>query len=399
MNAGPRTIVALSGGVDSAVAALLLLEAGREVEALFMSNWEEDNDAYCTSAADYQDARRVCDELGIPLHRASFAAEYRARVFEHFLSELKAGRTPNPDVACNREIKFGAGLAYARRLGAARFATGHYARIGAGPRLLRARDGAKDQSYFLHTLDAAQLAASEFPVGGMLKPEVRALARRRGLPVADKRDSTGICFIGERPFGEFIGGWLPGKAGPIETADGDVVGSHAGLERYTLGQRSGLGIGGQRGRGDAPWFVAAKDLARNALVVVQGADHPALFCTGLDAGTPHWIAGSPPAREFACTARVRYRQPDAPCTVSLAGDGAQIRFAAPLRGAAPGQFVVFYDGEECLGGAVIMAPHPLEVSCRTASRPAASSPSATAATTTTRSTRSPATGSSASPSR
>jgi tRNA-uridine 2-sulfurtransferase len=229
-----RTIVALSGGVDSAVAALLLRDAGREVEALFMSNWEEDEDGYCTSAADFQDARRICAELAIPLHKVSFAKEYREQVFAHFLSELKACRTPNPDVLCNREIKFGSGLAYARRLGARYFATGHYARIGPGPRLLRGLDAGKDQSYFLHALDASQLADCEFPIGHLQKSEVRAIARDRGLPVADKRDSTGICFIGERPFGAFIGAWLPGRPGPIETQDGAVIGRHAGLERYTL---------------------------------------------------------------------------------------------------------------------------------------------------------------------
>ena len=392
-----RTIVALSGGVDSAVVALLLLDAGREVEALFMSNWEEDEDGYCTSAADFQDARRICAELGIPLHKVSFAREYREQVFAHFLSELKAGRTPNPDVLCNREIKFGSGLAYARRLGARYFATGHYARIGPGPRLLRGLDAGKDQSYFLHALDASQLADCEFPIGHLQKSEVRAIARDRGLPVADKRDSTGICFIGERPFGAFIGAWLPGQAGPIETQDGVVIGRHAGLERYTPGQRSGLGVGGLRGRGEAPWFVAAKDLGRNALVVVQGADHPALYCSGLHAAAPHWISGTAPAPAFECTARVRYRQPDVPCRVSLGADGAEVRFADPVRGVAPGQYVVFYDGAECLGGAAIMTIHPLEDSCRTASRPAASSPSASKATITTPSMHSRNTRSGASP--
>jgi tRNA-specific 2-thiouridylase len=392
-----RTIVALSGGVDSAVAALLLQDAGREVEALFMSNWEEDEDGYCTSAADFQDARRICAELGIPLHKVSFAKEYREQVFAHFLSELKAGRTPNPDVLCNREIKFGSGLCYARRLGALRFATGHYARIGPGPRLLRGLDAGKDQSYFLHALDASQLADCDFPIGHLQKSEVRAIARERGLPVADKRDSTGICFIGERPFGAFIGAWLPGQPGPIETQDGVVIGRHGGLERYTLGQRSGLGVGGLRGRGEAPWFVAAKELARNALVVVQGADHPALFCTGLRAGAPHWIGGAAPAATFDCTAKLRYRQPDLPCRVSLGDGGAEVGFGGPVRGAAPGQYVVFYDGEECLGGAAIMALHPLEDSCRTASRPAASSPSASRASITTPSMHSNNTRSGASP--
>jgi tRNA-specific 2-thiouridylase len=394
-----RVIVALSGGVDSAVSAALLQDGGHRVEALFMSNWAEDEDGYCTAAADFQDARRVCEELRIPLHKASFAPEYRARVFAHFLAELEAGRTPNPDVLCNREIKFGVGLEYAKRLGAERFATGHYARIGAGGRLLRGVDRGKDQSYFLHALDAAQLAACEFPVGYLQKSEVRAIARERGLPVADKRDSTGICFIGERPFGEFVGRWLPGRAGPIETDDGVVIGRHRGLERYTLGQRGGLGVGGLAGRGEAPWFVARKDLARNALVVVQGADHPRLHCNGLFAVEPRWVAGRAPAAAFACTAKVRYRQPDVACRVELADGGVEARFDAPLRGCAPGQYVVFYDGEECLGGAAIMAVHPLEDSCRTASRPAASSRPAAAATSTARSRRSPKRTSHASPTR
>jgi tRNA-specific 2-thiouridylase len=393
-----RVIVAMSGGVDSAVAAALLVDAGRQVEALFMSNWAEDDDGYCTSAADFQDARAVAEELGIPLHKASFAPEYRARVFEHFLSELASGRTPNPDVLCNREVKFGVGLDYARRLGAERFATGHYARIDRG-RLLRGVDRNKDQSYFLHALDAAQLASSEFPVGGLTKPEVRRIARERGLPVADKRDSTGICFIGERPFGEFVGRWLPGQAGPIETELGTVIGRHRGLERYTLGQRSGLGIGGRKGGDAAPWFVAGKDLERNTLVVVQGADHPRLYCTGLVTSAPHWIGGAAPAAGFACTAKVRYRQPDVACRVAAGADGVEVTFGAPLAGAAPGQYIVFYDGEECLGGAAIMRLHPLEDSCRTVSRRAASLRPAAAVTSTTRSTPSAKATSDASPTR
>jgi tRNA-specific 2-thiouridylase len=264
-----RVILALSGGVDSAVAAALLQDAGHAVEALFMANWAEDDDGYCTAAADFQDARRVCEELGIPLHRASFAREYRERVFQPFLAALEAGLTPNPDVLCNSEVKFGVAFDYARRLGAERFATGHYARVGEGGRLLRALDRGKDQSYFLHALGAPRLADCLFPVGGLQKPDVRRIARERGLPVAGKRDSTGICFIGERPFGDFVGRWLPERPGPIETANGRVVGRHRGLARYTLGQRSGLGIGGLAGAGELPWFVAAKHVERNALVVVQ----------------------------------------------------------------------------------------------------------------------------------
>jgi tRNA-specific 2-thiouridylase len=394
-----RVVVALSGGVDSAVSAALLVDAGHQVEALFMSNWVEDDEGYCTTAEDFQDARGVAEELGIPIHKASFAAEYRERVFAHFLAELEAGRTPNPDVPCNREVKFGVGLDYARRLGAERFATGHYARIGQGGRLLRGVDRGKDQSYFLHSLDASQLSFCEFPVGGLRKPEVRAIARDRGLPVAGKRDSAGICFIGERPFGEFIGTWLPARPGPIETLEGVVIGRHRGLERYTLGQRSGLGVGGLHGAGGAPWFVAAKDLVRNVLVVVQGSDHPALLSAGLRATEPHWISGVAPDVSFKCTAKVRYRQPDAGCRVELVNGGIDVRFDEPLRGAAPGQYVAFYDGEECLGGAAIMELHPLEDSCRTASRPAASSKPAAAVTSTTLSTRSQATRSDASPTR
>src|SRR5262245_10656609 len=394
-----RVVVALSGGVDSAVSAALLLDAGHRVEALFMANWTEDDDGYCTSAADFQDALRVCDVLGIPLHKASFAPEYRERVFAHFLAELEAGRTPNPDVLCNSEVKFGVGLDYARRLGAERYATGHYARVGAGSRLLRGVDRDKDQSYFLHALNAEQLASCEFPVGNLRKREVRAIARERGLPVAEKRDSTGICFIGQRPFGEFVGRWLPGRPGPIESEDGAVIGRHRGLERYTLGQRSGLGVGGLAGRGDAPWFVARKDLARNALVVVQGAGHPALRCAGLAGAPAHWIQGEAPATEFACTARVRYRQPDVACRVTTVAGGVDVRFDEPLCGAAPGQYIVFYDGEECLGGTAIMALHPLEDSCRTASRPAASSTPAAASTSISRSQRSAKETSAASPTR
>jgi tRNA-specific 2-thiouridylase len=388
MTGAGRTIIALSGGVDSAVATCLLVDAGRHVEGLFMSNWEEDEEGYCTAAADFQDARRVAAELRIPLHKASFAADYRARVFANFLSELEAGRTPNPDVPCNREIKFGVALEYAKRLGATHFATGHYARTAPGGRLLRAVDRDKDQTYFLHSLGAAQLSVCEFPVGRLVKSEVRAIARDRGLPVADKRDSTGICFVGERPFGDFIGRWIPGRPGSIETPDGAVVGRHAGLERYTLGQRSGLGIGGMRERRAAPWFVAAKDVARNALIVVQGSTHPALYCTGLETSAPHWIAGAPPAKSFDCTVKVRHRQPDVAATVRVAADCTVVRFAQPLRGAAPGQYVVFYSGEECLGGAAIMSLEPLEDACRTASRPAARSRSAARATDTLRSTSS-----------
>src|SRR5215469_14955141 len=288
-----RVIVGLSGGVGSAVAALLLKEQGWEVHGLFMSNWEEDDDGYCTAAQDFQDARAVARELDIPLHRASFAAEYRERVFQHFLAEHHAGRTPNPDVLCNREIKFGVALRYARRLGAARFATGHYARILQGPagaELHKARDAAKDQSYFLHAVDMAELAATLMPIGELEKGAVRERARRAGLPVFDKPDSTGICFIGERPFREFLGKFLDKTPGPIESPDGEQLGTHQGLAFYTLGQRGGLQIGGRRGHSEEPWYVAVKDAKRNVLVVVQGHDHPLLASEALTTGPMHWLA-------------------------------------------------------------------------------------------------------------
>lgn len=354
-----RVVVALSGGVDSAVAALLLKDQGHDVHGLFMSNWEEDEDGYCTSAQDFQDARRVCAELGIPLHRASFAREYRDRVFAHFLEEYAAGRTPNPDVLCNREIKFGVCFQYALRLGAERFATGHYARLAwrdGRVRLLRALDPAKDQSYFLHAVEPAQLAATEFPVGGLEKAEVRRIARERGLPVFAKRDSTGICFIGERPFARFLEGYLPARPGVVESPEGERLGEHRGLMYYTLGQRAGLGLGGRRGAAEAPWYVAGKDLDRNVLVVVQGHDHPLLMCDWLRAEAVHWIARQPPGRHFECTARLRHRQRDVPCRLLFEESGhVRASFASAQRAVTPGQYAVFYRGDECLGGGVIAA--------------------------------------------
>jgi tRNA-specific 2-thiouridylase len=358
MDGGP-VIVGLSGGVDSAVAALLLKQAGQAVQGLFMSNWEEDEDGYCTSAEDFQDARRVCDEIGIPLHRVSFAREYRDRVFQHFLDEYAAGRTPNPDVLCNREIKFGVCFDYATRLGASRFATGHYARIDTRcdpARLLRGTDPDKDQSYFLHAVGASPLSRSLFPVGAMTKTDVRRLARERGLPVSDKKDSTGICFIGERPFRRFLENYLPAQPGRIETPEGEHLGEHRGLMFYTLGQRAGLGLGGRRGREESPWYVAAKDLGTNTLVVVQGHEHPLLMSTRLETGPVAWMAGRPPAARFACSVKVRYRQVDVPCDVEAAPDGTVLAtFRSPQRAVTPGQYAVFYDGECCLGGGVIRA--------------------------------------------
>ncbi len=353
-----RVIVGLSGGVDSAVAALLLREAGYEVQGLFMSNWDEDEDGYCTAAADFQDARAVATELGIPLHRASFAGEYRERVFADFLREYRAGRTPNPDVLCNREIKFGVCWDYARRLGAERIATGHYARLehgAAGPRLLRARDRTKDQSYFLHAVRAEQLAVTEFPLGTMLKTEVRELARRKGLPVHDKKDSTGICFIGERPFREFLAQFLPARPGPILDLDGTLLGHHRGLAFYTLGQRTGLEIGGVAGRAQQPWYVAGKRMADDALIVVQGHDHPALFSDRVTTEPASWIAGSAPADSFRCTVKLRYRQRDKACGVVLNADGGlEIALDEPERAVTPGQYAVLYRDDECLGGGVIV---------------------------------------------
>jgi tRNA-specific 2-thiouridylase len=350
-----RVIVGLSGGVDSAVAALLLKESGWDVQGLFLSNWEDD-DAYCTGAQDFQDARAVAKELGIVLHRASFAAEYRARVFGHFLREHHAGRTPNPDVLCNREIKFGVALTWARRLGASHFATGHYARVTAtedGAALCKALDAAKDQSYFLHAVAREQFEHTLMPIGELEKSAVRERARRAGIPVFDKPDSTGICFIGERPFREFLERFVSKSPGPIESSDGEQLGQHDGLAFYTLGQRAGLCIGGRPGRAEKPWYVAAKHAARNTLIVVQGHDHPLLAADALESGAWHWLAA--PRREpFACTVKVRYRQSDQPAVLEPRADGtARIVFGAPQRAVTPGQYAVAYEGERCLGGAVI----------------------------------------------
>lgn len=357
-----RVIVALSGGVDSAVAALLLREQGHDVQGLFMSNWDESaDDIWCTAAQDFQDARAVAERLDIPLHRVSFAAEYRTRVFEHFLAEHRAGRTPNPDVLCNREIKFGVALAYARRLGAARLATGHYARLVEGPagiELHKARDGAKDQSYFLHAVGPGELAQALMPLGELEKSEVRERARRAGLPVFDKPDSTGICFIGERPFREFLERYLPRAPGPIELPDGERLGTHHGLAFYTLGQRGGLGLGGRSGRTEQPWYVAAKDGSRNALIVVQGHDHPLLSSLALTTGRWHWL-GPASTGPLRCTVKVRYRQADQRALLTPRPDGSvHLEFAEPQRAVTPGQFAVAYDGERCMGGGVIETAVP-----------------------------------------
>ena len=357
-----RVVVALSGGVDSAVAALLLCEQGHEVHGLFMSNWDESaDDIWCTAAQDFQDARAVAERLGIALHRVSFAAEYRSRVFETFLAEHRAGRTPNPDVLCNREIKFGVALAYARRLGATRLATGHYARLVDGPggiELHKARDAAKDQSYFLHAVAPAELAQALMPLGELEKSAVRERARRAGLPVFDKPDSTGICFIGERPFREFLERYLPRAPGPIESPDGERLGTHRGLAFYTLGQRGGIGLGGRAGGPAEPWYVAAKDAARNALVVVQGGEHPLLSSTALTTGRWHWL-GSPSEAPMRCTVKVRYRQADQPVLLTPRPDGTvHLEFAESQRAVTPGQYAVAYDGDRCMGGGVIEVVAP-----------------------------------------
>jgi tRNA-uridine 2-sulfurtransferase len=359
--ADARVIVGLSGGVDSAVAALLLVERGWEVQGLFMSNWEEDGDGYCTAAQDFQDARTVARELGIPLHRASFAAEYRAQVFGHFLAEHRAGRTPNPDVLCNREIKFGVALAWARRLGGTHFATGHYARLLDAPdgvALCKARDGTKDQSYFLHAVARGELGRTLMPLGELDKSAVRERARRAGLPVYDKPDSTGICFIGERPFRAFLARFLAPSPGPIETPDGERLGTHEGLAFYTLGQRAGLRIGGRAGCPEQPWYVAAKDGARNVLTVVQGHDHPLLAAAALRTESWQWLA---PARgePFRCAVKVRYRQADQPALLTPRADGTMhIAFERTQRAVTPGQYAVAYEGDRCLGGAVIATVTP-----------------------------------------
>ncbi len=356
----------MSGGVDSAVAALLLREQGHEVQALHMTNWDGDDDAYCTNAEDLQSAAACCRELGIPLHRVNFAADYRESVFRYFLDEYQRGRTPNPDVLCNREIKFGVFLRYAQRLGAEAIATGHYARVrhaADGTELLMGVDPSKDQSYFLHAVSASALSRTYFPLGEMHKSEVRERARRAGLANHDRRDSTGICFIGERPFREFLARYLPAQPGEMRTPGGELVGEHQGLMYYTLGQRRGLGLGGRADGTDAPWYVVDKDLDRNWLIVTQGDDQQ-LLSDRLWAEQAHWISGTAPQLPATLQARVRYRQATQACEVRASRQAGELEvsFATPQRAVTPGQFVVFYDGEHCLGGATIHRERRLAVS-------------------------------------
>jgi tRNA-specific 2-thiouridylase len=352
-----KIIVGVSGGVDSSVTALLLKQQGESIAGLFMQNWDEDGSGDCRAEDDRRDALGVCGRLGIPFHARNFAKEYWAGVFEHFLAEYRAGRTPNPDVLCNREIKFKTFLDEARALGAEKIATGHYAQIAfrdGAWRLLRAADSDKDQSYFLHQLGQEQLSATLFPIGHLPKREVRRLADAAGLPTAQKKDSTGICFIGERDFREFLGQYIPARPGGIRSVDGQKVGEHSGVFYYTLGQREGLFIGGIKGRSAAPWFVVGKDIASNTLYVDQGTDSQWLQSTSLRSETAHWIAGGPTAAVFRCSAKHRYRQRDEACEVQVHDDGTlDVRFDHPQRAVTPGQSVVFYRDDECLGGAVI----------------------------------------------
>jgi tRNA-specific 2-thiouridylase len=355
-----RIVVGMSGGVDSAVAALLLKQQGYAVQGLFMKNWEDDDtEEYCSSRADLIDAVAAADVIGIGIDQVNFAADYRDRVFAEFLREYRAGRTPNPDVLCNAEIKFRAFLDKALEWGADLIATGHYARVRCRDgryELLKGLDSGKDQSYFLYRLTQAQLSRTLFPLGELNKSDVRRLARQAGLAVHAKRDSTGICFIGERPFRDFLRRYLPARPGPVKTVDGRTIGEHAGAMFYTLGQREGLGVGGVKGAPEEPWYVVAKDVATNTLIVAQGHDHPLLHSRRLTAVNLSWVAGAAPASRFGCAAKTRYRQPDQECTVIVTASGdCEVEFAAPQRAVTPGQSVVLYEGEVCLGGGIITA--------------------------------------------
>ncbi|MAD54484.1 tRNA 2-thiouridine(34) synthase MnmA [Idiomarina sp. UBA3162] len=354
-----KVIVGMSGGVDSSVSAYLLLQQGYQVEGLFMKNWEEDDDdEYCAAADDLADAEAVCEKLGIELHTVNFAAEYWDNVFEHFLEEYKAGRTPNPDIMCNKEIKFKAFLEFAAEaLGADYIATGHYVRRALRDgkwQLLRGLDNNKDQSYFLYTLSHEHVAQTLFPVGELEKPEVRRIAEEQGLVTADKKDSTGICFIGERKFKDFLQQYLPAQPGTIESVDGDILGEHEGLMYHTIGQRKGLHIGGLADAGDDPWYVVDKDVERNVLVVAQGKNHPRLFSKGLVANQLHWVSREVISEPLRCVVKTRYRQADIPCQITPAEDGRiEVVFDEPVAAVTPGQSAVFYIDEVCLGGGII----------------------------------------------
>ncbi len=352
-----RIIVGMSGGVDSSVAAFLLKEAGHDVEGVFMKNWQgDDTETFCPAATDLADAQSVCDQLHLPLHLVNFADTYWQQVFSHFLDEYRAGRTPNPDILCNKEIKFKAFLDYAKQRGADCIATGHYVRknqVDGQVRLLKGLDPNKDQSYFLHALSQDQIVASLFPVGGLEKKKVRMIAETLGLKNYAKKDSTGICFIGERKFKQFLNDYLPAQPGPIQTLEGKTIGQHDGLMFYTIGQRQGLLIGGLKDTPEAPWYVADKNLAQNTLIVVQGTHHPALFKTSLVAATLHWI-NRMPALPYQCKAKTRYRQADQDCILAKQADGKYlVTFSEPQRAITPGQSIVFYDEDICLGGGII----------------------------------------------
>ena len=353
-----RVVVGMSGGVDSSVAALLLKQQGYDVVGLFMKNWEDDDTSeYCSSRQDLIDAASVADIIGIPLEAVNFSAEYKDRVFNQFLAEYKAGRTPNPDVLCNAEIKFKAFLDHAVGLGADHIATGHYAQVREIDglfQLLKGEDGTKDQSYFLYRLNQQQLCRTLFPIGHLYKRDVRKIARNHELPNFSKKDSTGICFIGERPFREFLNRYVPHEPGEILTPDGTVMGKHVGLMYYTIGQRQGLGIGGTRDGDGESWFVSAKDMTRNILTVIQGHDHPDLFRPALNASDLTWISGREPHCNWVYAAKTRYRQPDAPCAIAHIGQGqCRIEFAQPQWAVTPGQSAVVYESKVCLGGGII----------------------------------------------